>query len=66
MIRMYHPDLRPSAQYRPDDRPPPGAASLAALLGFVLLVLAALSPLLALSGLFAGVVCAATVRECRS
>lgn len=62
---MRHPELRPSVTHRPDERPPPGAVTVASLVAVVALALLAISPALVLSGLFTAGVCAVAAREYR-
>ena len=62
---MRHPELRPSVTHRPDERPPPGAVTVAAVVGLLAGALLAISPALVLSGLFTAGVCAVAAREHR-
>jgi len=57
--------LRPSSSHRPDERPPPGGVTVAAVAAVAVAALLALSPALVLSAAFTGAVCAVAVRECR-
>lgn len=65
VIRMRPADHPPSDTYRPHERPPPGAVTVASVVAFVVVVLLAISPLLVVSGAFTAGVCAVAARECR-
>ena len=65
VIRMRPADHPPSQLHRPDERPPPGAVTVACIVGFVAVVLLAISPLFVVSGAFTAGVCAVAAREYR-
>ena len=65
VIRMRPADHPPSDTYRPDERPPPGAVTVAVVVAFVATVLVAITPMLIVSGAFTAGVCAVAAREYR-